>query len=116
MALDQLKEHLSELDRNAHAYVEDSMEYIELKGFKYSMVLITFIIKILILSIFVLLALMLLSFFAAYMLSEQMGLGNYGFLVIGVIYLLAGLVFYLLRNRLDKPLLRIFSTYYFDKR
>ncbi len=116
MALTELKEHLSELDRNVHAYVEDSMEYIELKGFKYSMVLIAFIIKILILSIFALLALLLLSFFAAYTLSEQMGLGNYGFLIIGLIYLLAGLVFYLLRDKLNKPLLRIFSTYYFDKR
>ena len=116
MALDELKEHLSELDRHVHAYVEDSVEYIELKGFKYSMVLITFIIKLLIISILVLLALLLLSLFVAYYLSEQLGDGNYGFLILGAVYVLTGIVFYLLRHKLNKPLLKIFSNYYFDTR
>lgn len=116
MALDQLKEHLSELDNHVQAYVEDSMEYIELKGFKYSMVLITYIIKVLILSIFISLAFLMLSFFAANYLSDQMGYGIYGYLILGVFYVLAGVVFYLLRNKLNRPLLRIFSTYYFNKK
>ena len=104
------------MDRHFHAYVEDSMEYIELKGFKYSMVLITFIIKMLILSVLVLLALLLLSLFAAYILSEQIGNGYYGFLILGGVYVLIGIIFYTLRDKLNKPLLRIFSTYYFNKK
>ncbi len=116
MALDEMKEHLSELDRHVHAYVEDSLEYVELKGFKYSMVLITYIIKLLILSMLALLALLLLSLYAGYYLSEQIGDGNYGFLIIGVIYVLLGVVFYFLRHKLNRPLIRIFSAYYFDKK
>ena len=116
MALDQLKEHLSEMDRHVHAYVEDSMEYVELKGFKYSMVLITFLVKTLIIGILVLLALILLSLFVANYLSEQIGDGNYGFLIVGAVYALVGTVFYLLRDKLNKPLLKIFAEYYFDKK
>ena len=116
MALDQLKEHLSEMDRHAQAYVEDSLEYVELKGFKYSMVLISFIVKSLIIGLLVLLALFFLSLFFAYYLSEQIGDGNYGFLILGAFYVVGGAVFYFLRHKLNKPLLRIFSNHYFDKR
>ena len=115
MALDEMKYHLSEMDKHVRAYVDDSLDFAELKGFKYSMVLVTYMAKMLILSIIILLALLVLSIYAALYLSEQMGNSYEGFLIMGFVYVLVGVIFYLLRNKLDKPILRIFSKRYFNK-
>ena len=115
MALDEMKYQFSELDKHIRAYVNDSLEYTELKGFKYSMVLITYMVKVLVLGTLSLLALFVFSLYLGFAISENMGGGYKGFLIIGIVYVLLGLVFYALRHKLDKPLLRIFSSHYFDK-
>ena len=113
MALDEMKYHLSEMDNHIRAYVDDSLEYAELKGFRYSMVLITSIFKMLVLSVLILLTLLVLSIYTALYLSEIMGNTYDGFIVIGGIYALLGILFYLFRNRVNKPIMRIFSSQYF---
>ena len=116
MALDEMKYQFSELDKHIRAYVNDSLEYTQLKGFKYSMVLITYIVKVMVLGILSLLALFVFSLYLGFTISENMGGGYKGFLIIGIVYIVLGLVFYALRHRLNRPLLRIFSDHYFDKK
>lgn len=115
MALDEMKYHLSEMDKHIRAYVDDSLEYAELKAFRYSMVLVTYIVKMLVLSVLILLALLVLSIYAALYLSELMDRTYEGFVVIGGAYALLGVLFYLFRNRLNKPILKMFSSQYFRK-
>ncbi len=116
MALDEMKYQFSELDKHIRAYVNDSLEYTQLKGFKYSMVLITYVVKVLVVAILSLLALFVFSLYLAFTISENMG-GNYqGFLIVGSVYILLGVVFYAMRHKLNKPLLRIFSSHYFDRK
>ena len=45
MAFDEMKHHLSALDKHVMAYIDDSLEYVELKGFKASMLMITFMVR-----------------------------------------------------------------------
>jgi len=115
MAFEELKHNVSELDENVNSYVENSIEYAKLKGFKVSMVLVTYFIKILLIGTVALLALLLLSLAVSFALGQNMEQDYYGFLIVGLFYVVLGILCYLFRDRLNKPLLRIFSKYYFDE-
>ncbi len=115
MAFEELKENLSEADAHVRSYLESSEEYYKLKGFKIAMKGITSLVKMLIIGSVSLLALLLLSLAASYGIGQALDNMFYGFLIVALFYVLVGLAIYFLRDRLDKPLLKKFSEYYFDK-
>ncbi|MCM4167862.1 hypothetical protein KCTC52924_01323 [Arenibacter antarcticus] len=114
MALEDLKDNLSEVDRNVRAYLENSEEYYKLKGFKMAMRSISSLVKLLLLGSIALLALFMLSFAFAYGIGQWLNNIFLGFLAVGGTYILLGIACYLFRNKLDKPLIKKFSDYYFD--
>ncbi len=79
------------------------------------MVLVTYFVKVLMIGTFALLTLLFLSVAASFALGEALNNVLYGFLVVGAIYLLLAIIGYLLRDRINKPILRVFSKYYFDE-
>ncbi len=115
MAFEELKHDFSEIDKEVSAYVEHSLEYAKLKSFKISMVLVTYFAKVVLVGIFAILTLLFLSLAASYAMGEAFDNLLYGFLIVGLIYFVLGLLGYLIRNRLNKPILRMFSKYYFDE-
>ncbi|MDX1315220.1 MAG: hypothetical protein R3356_06935 [Eudoraea sp.] len=115
MAFEELKHDFSEIDKEVSAYVEHSLEYAKLKSFKISMVLVTYFAKVVLIGIFAILTLLFLSLAASYVLGEALDNQLYGFLTVGLIYLLLAFIGYLVRERLNKPILRMFSKYYFDE-
>ncbi len=115
MAFEELKHDFSEIDKEVSAYVEHSLEYAKLKSFKISMVLVTYFAKVILVGIFAILTLLFLSLAASYAMGEAFDNLLYGFLIVGLIYFVLGLLGYLIRNRLNKPILRMFSKYYFDE-
>ncbi|MGI9547381.1 MAG: LPXTG cell wall anchor domain-containing protein [Flavobacteriaceae bacterium] len=114
MALDDLKYHFSALDEHLNAYLEDSVEYAKLKSFKLSMVLVTYVIKVLIIGIIAMLAFFVLSLAAASAMNEYLGNNHSGYLIVGLIYLVLGFLFYLFRKKMNKPILRGFSKHFFN--
>jgi len=114
MAFKELKYNISEIDDHFNSYVEESVEYAKLKSFKLSMVIVTYFAKLFIIGIIGLLALLLLSLAASLALGTVMNSAVYGFVVIGLVYVLLGIVCYVFRDKLHKPILRMFSKNFFD--
>jgi hypothetical protein len=114
MALKELKYNISEIDEHIHSYVEESVEYAKLKSFKLSMVIVTYFAKLFLIGIIGLLALLLLSLAASLAIGAAMDNTVYGYLVIGFVYVLVGIVFYLFRDKVNKPILRMFSNKFFE--
>ncbi|MGB6153464.1 MAG: hypothetical protein WBG48_15905 [Pricia sp.] len=115
MAFEEVKENFSEAEATARSYVESSMEFYKLKGFKVLMKGVMVFVKIASVGIMLVLALLFLSISAAFWVGSELESTYLGFLVVGVFYLLVGLIIYLLRNTLRKPLLKKFSEFYFDE-
>jgi len=114
MAFKELKYNISEIDDHFNSYVEESVEYAKLKSFKLSMVVVTYFAKLFIIGIIGLLALLLLSLAASLALGTVMDNTVYGFVVIGLIYIVLGIVCYVFRDKIHKPILRMFSKNFFD--
>ena len=114
MALEEIRENLAEVDSDIRSYIENTGEYYKLQGFKIGMRSITSFAKMLMLGSIALLALFMLSFAAAYGIGLWLENTFFGFLFVGLFYILMGIIFYLYRNLLDRLMLRKFSEYYFD--
>lgn len=115
MAFESLKENLTGLDANVRSYIENNREYYQLKGFKILMKGTTYVVKLALIGAIVFLALLFISVAFAYLIGQAMGNFFYGCLIIGVFYSIVGGIVYLLRDKLDKPLLKMFSNYYYDE-
>lgn len=114
MAFDEIKHHLSALDKHVITYVDDSLEYAELKGFKASMLLVTFMVKSFLMGIIGLLFAIFISMAAAMAIGDLLGGYQLGFLVVAVIYIILGIICYFLRYRINRYMLRFFSKKIFE--
>ena len=114
MALKELKRDLTEVDVDVKSYLENSEEYFKLKIFKALMRAVTAFTHVMLIGAIGLIALFLLSLAASYAIGNIMDNTYQGFLVVGLFYVVVALLCYLFRNKLDRPLLRQFSNYYFD--
>ncbi|MGB5236218.1 MAG: hypothetical protein WBM43_06920 [Flavobacteriaceae bacterium] len=113
MAFEEMKHHLSELDKRVTDYVDDSLEYVELRGFKISMVLVTSLILFFLLSSIGLLFLFLVSIGVAMTVGDYLGGYKWGFLLVGAFYLVVGLIVFAMRRSINKVILRFFSKKFF---
>ena len=114
MALEEIRENLSEVDGDIRSYLENTGEYYKLQGFKIGMRSMTSFAKMLLLGSIALLALFMLSCAAAFGSGVWLENTFLGFLFVGLFYGLIGIIFYLFRDMLDRPMLKKFSEYYFD--
>ena len=114
MALEDIKESFTEIDSDVRSYLENTGEYYKLQVFKITMRSITTFAKVLMVGSIALLALFMLSFAAAYGIGIWLEDTFLGFLFVGLFYVAVGAIFFLYRHKLDKPMLKMFSEYYFD--
>jgi len=114
MALEELKDNVSEVNQNVRGYLKNTEEYYKLKGFKIAMRSITSLVKILMLGSIALLSLFMLSFAFAHGIGQWLDNIFLGFLIMGIFYILLGWIAYMFRNKLDGRILRRFSEYFFD--
>ena len=114
MAFEELKDNLSEAEKSARSYLEDTQEYYKLKIFKFLMQGIVSFAKVLLIGTVGLLALLFISLSASYGIGQLLNNTSHGFLIVGAIYILTGIILYIFRSRINKPLLRKFSEFYFD--
>jgi high-affinity Fe2+/Pb2+ permease len=114
MAFEELKEKAADAEAGAKAYVQLSAEYYELKAFKIGMRGILYLIKGVVISLLASLTLVFLSVAGAFALGEALESVTLGFLCVGLIYLILLLLAYLLRNKLNKPIIKQFSTFFYE--
>jgi len=114
MAFEKIKDDISDIDSNVRSYIENAMAYYQLKSFKILMKGITMLTNLIVVGLLVFLALLLLSFAAAYTLGDALGYTLYGFLIMGLVYAIIGFMVYRNRAKLNEVLLKKFSKIYFN--
>lgn len=114
MAFEELKRDLMEANTDIKSYLEHSEEYLKLKVFKLSMVSLTTFTRVLAVGAVVGMALLFLSVAASMALGTVLENPVYGFLVVGLFYVLLAVLIILFRERLNRPVLKKFSRHFFD--
>jgi hypothetical protein len=114
MAFEELKNDLSDSQRAARDYIENTANYYKLKTFKFVMKAAIALTVVLFLGTIGLLALFFLSVAASVAIGEYLNNFTHGLLVVGGFYVVVGLLAYLFRSRLEAPVLKTFSKYYFE--
>ena len=115
MAFEDIKEQFAEAEENAKSYVSNSIDFYRLKSFKSMMQGITMGAKVILIGSMVAMALLFLSISAAFWIGNALDSSALGFLLVGGFYVLIGIFIFVLRHRLEKPLLEKFSKFYFDE-
>ncbi|RIV44641.1 MULTISPECIES: hypothetical protein [Flagellimonas] len=115
MAFEDIKEQFSEAEHSAKSYVNNSIDFYRLKSFKSMMQGITMGAKVILIGSMVAMALLFLSISAAFWIGSSLDSNALGFLLVGGFYVLIGIIIFVFRQRLERPLLEKFSKFYFDE-
>jgi hypothetical protein len=115
MAFEELKDELSDTQRAAREYIENTADYYKLRTFKFVMKAAIALTVVLFLGTIGLLALFFLSVAASVAIGDYLDNFTHGLLIVGGFYLVVGLLAYLFRSRLEAPVLKNFSKHYFEE-
>ncbi|MDR0801446.1 competence protein [Fluviicola sp.] len=111
MAFDELKENTQQIQEEAKAYLESTIQYYKLWGFKIVMKSAKLVVKVLLLSFFLMMFLIFGSISAALAIGEALENIWLGFLIIAGVYLALILLLLFTRSRIiERQILRSFST------
>ncbi|MEY3516166.1 MAG: hypothetical protein RIS67_383 [Pseudomonadota bacterium] len=108
-----IRENAEDLRTSMEALLENQAAYYKLWSFKVGMKSLTLLIQMTLFTLFGLMALLFLSTAAAFALGEALGSTTQGFLITGGFYLLLLVAAYLLRDHINRPILRRFSDIFF---
>jgi cytochrome c biogenesis protein CcdA len=114
MAFEELKEHTEDIQKETQAFIENSIAYYKLWGFKVAMKSTTLMLK----SALIAIALMMVLFFSS--VAGALAIGNainsyaLGFLIVGGIYLVTVLLFLIKDKIVEGPILEKFSEIFFN--
>ena len=108
-----IRENAEDLRTSVEALLENQAAYYKLWSFKVGMKSLTLWIQMTLFTLFGLMALLFLSTAAAFALGEALGSTTQGFLITGGFYLLLLVAAYLLRDHINRPILRRFSDIFF---
>ena len=114
MAFEELKSSLSDSQKAAKDYIESTADYYKLRTFKFVMKAFIGLVLVLFLGTLGLLALFFISVAASVAIGSSMNDYTSGFLIVGGIYLVLGILAYIFRGKLEAPRLRNFSKHYFE--
>ncbi|SDQ13832.1 hypothetical protein [Flagellimonas zhangzhouensis] len=114
MAFEEINEQIKHAEENGKAYVNESLDFYRLKSFRSMMQGITVAAKLFLVGTALCLAILFLSLAAIFKMGQELNSTALGFLIGGGFYLFIGLLFYVFRKRIEKPLLKKFSDFYFD--
>ena len=115
MAFEEIKEHTEDIQKQAQAYIENSVAYYKLWGFKVAMKSTTMILKFALIAIALMMVLFFCSIAGALAIGNALGSYALGFLIIAGIYLvISGLLFLIKDKVVEGPILEKFSEIFFN--
>jgi uncharacterized membrane protein YagU involved in acid resistance len=115
MAFDELKENVEDIQENTKAYLESSVAYYKLWGFKVTMKSTTLMVKFFLISICMLIVLLFISVAGALAIGKLLDSYVFGFLIMAVIYLVLALLLFLVKDKvIEGPVLEKFSEIFFN--
>ncbi|MHC5201098.1 hypothetical protein [Myroides sp. LJL119] len=110
MAFKEIKDELGDIKTNSEEFITSSLNYYRLWGFKVSVKASSIFMTVILLSLFLMMAMLFLSLFAAFAIGESLDYKPFGFLIVGGVYIVFTIIVYLLRKQLvEKPLLKKLS-------
>lgn len=116
MAFEEIKEHVDDIQENAKAYMESSIAYYKLWGFKVAMKSTTLMVKFMLIAICLTIVLLFVSIAGALALGKMFDSYPLGFLAVAGIYsILAALLFLVKDKIVEGPILEKFSEIFFDE-
>ena len=115
MAFEELKENTEAIQEKAKAYVESSLAYYKLWGFKVAMKSTTLLVKFLLIALCLMIVLFFVSIAGAMALGQLFDSYPLGFLAIAGIYLVLALLLFLVKDKIvEGPILEKFSEIFFN--
>lgn len=116
MALEELKHNVEDIQENTKAYVEDTIAYYKLWGFKVAMKSTTLILKFTLIAICLMIVLLFVSVAGALALGNAFDSNVLGFLAVAGIYLILVLLLFLVKDKIvEGPILEKFSEIFFNE-
>jgi hypothetical protein len=115
MAFEELKEHTEDIQKQAKDYIENSIAYYKLWGFKVAMRSTTMMLKFALIAMSLSMVLLFCSIAGAFAIGEALNSYALGFLIVGGIYLALTVVLFLIKDKVvEGPILEKFSEIFFN--
>ena len=115
MAFEELKEHTENIQDQAQAFFETNLAYYKLWGFKVARKSTTMILKFAQIVLCLSMVLLFFSVAAALAIGNLLGSYPYGFLIMGGVYLIFSVIFFLIKDKIvEGPILEKFSEIFFN--
>ncbi|MDR0228016.1 MAG: phage holin family protein [Flavobacteriaceae bacterium] len=110
MAFNEVKEELDEIKKSSEAYINTSLKYYRLWGFKVSVKVTTQFMTFILLSLFIMMALFFLSLATAFAIGSALKSYYLGFLIVGAFYILITIIAYSCRKTIvERPVIKKLS-------
>lgn len=115
MPFEELKENVEDIQENTKAYVETSLAYYKLWGFKVAMKSTTMVLKFFLIAICLTIFLLFVSVAGALFLGKILESYALGFLAVAGFYLVLALLLFLVKDKIvEGPILEKFSEIFFN--
>lgn len=115
MAFEELKQELNQLQDDAKLYIESSVSYYKLWGFKVAMKSTTMIVKWILITICAIMVLLFGSIAGSFAIGNLLGSTAIGFLIVSGFYMLLLVVLLFIKPQIiEGSLLRKFSDIFFN--
>ncbi|NHM06124.1 competence protein [Flavobacterium sp. CYK-4] len=115
MAFEELKENTEDLQQRAQAFIDSSVAYYKLWGFKVAMKSSTLVLKFILILLGLSMVLLFGSFAAAFAIGQSLGNYALGFLIVAGIYaLFIGLLFLIKDKIVEGRIMERFSEIFFN--
>lgn len=116
MAFDEVKENIDDLKKQAKELLDVNIRYYKLWGFKLFMKSTTMMLKMFLLAIMLLIVTIFFSIALALGIGYWLDNFAYGFLIVGLIYLVVAIFVYKVQDKIvEGPILARFSKLFFKK-
>jgi ABC-type multidrug transport system fused ATPase/permease subunit len=116
MAFEEIKENAEDLKQEAKRLIEANLQYYKLWGFKILMKSTTTMLKIFLLAVMLTIVTVFFSIAAALGIGYWLDNFAYGFLIIGLIYLILAIVVYYAQDKIvEGAMLSRFSKIFLKK-
>ncbi len=116
MALDELKENVDDIQEHAKAYVDNSIAYYKLWGFKVAMKSTTLILKFALIAFCLTIVLLFVSVAGALAIGNALDSYILGFLAVAGIYMILVFLLFLIKDKIvEGPILEKFSEIFFNE-
>ena len=115
MAFEELKENTDAIQENAKAYIDSSIAYYKLWGFKVAMKSTTLMLKFFLIALCLMIVLLFISIAGAMALGQLFDSYPLGFIAVAGIYLVLALLLFLVKDKIvEGPILEKFSEIFFN--